>query len=257
MSKKDRQYNSVLSLLEKKGRLSTSDIMSILNVSESTARRVAIALEERGLAIRTFGGIQKPFYNNYYSYDDLEEKMLEQKQRIGQFASTLVTDNDIVFISGGTTVFQMVISLAEKLRDNKVKNMTVITSSFVNVEILAKYCRVILIGGQYRPERRDFAGLIAEKSIRHLSIGKCFMGVDAINTEDGLMSYDIETARIDELVIARSGSVTVLCDSTKIGKKGFITHAPISCVQNIVTDTGIPLPYKAEYEALGIKVYCV
>ena len=201
---KERQHDKVLNLLEN-GRLSTSDIMSALNVSESTARRVAISLEKMGLAVRTFGGIQKAFFNNYYSYDDLEEKMLNQKQRIGQFASTLVENNDIVFISGGTTVFQMVISLAGRLRENKVKNVTVITSSFVNVEILAKYCKVILTGGQYRPERRDFAGLIAEKSIRYLSIGKCFMGVDAINTEDGLMSYDIDTARLDELVILRSG----------------------------------------------------
>ena len=257
MTKKERQHEKVLSLLEKNGRLSTSDIMSTLNVSESTARRVAISLEKKGLAVRTFGGIQKAFFNNYYSYDDLEEKMLNQKQRIGQFASTLVENNDIVFISGGTTVFQMVISLAGRLRENKVKNVTVITSSFLNVEILAKYCKVILTGGQYRPERRDFAGLIAEKSIRYLSIGKCFMGVDAINTEDGLMSYDIDTARLDELVILRSGSVTVLCDSTKIGKKGFITHAPISCVRNMVTDDGIPNSTKAEYEALGIKVHVV
>lgn len=257
MKKKDIQYNNVLNLLDKKGRLSTGDIMSILNISESTARRVAISLEKKGLVIRTFGGIQKPFFNNFYSYDALEEKMLGQKQRIGQFASTLVTDNDIVFISGGTTVFQMVINLAEVLRENKIKNITVITSSFVNVEILAKYCKVILIGGQYRPERRDFAGLIAEKSIKYLSIGKCFMGVDAINTEDGLMSYDIETARLDELVILRSRSVTILCDSTKVGKKGFVTHAPISCVENIVTDKDIPLPSKAEYEALGIKIYAV
>src|SRR5690554_6620872 len=112
MIKKDRQYDKVAGLLEKKGRLGTKDIRSALDVSESTARRVAISLEKRGLAVRTFGGIQKPFFNNYYSYDDLEETMLEQKQRIGQFASTLVEDNDIVFISGGTTVFQMVISLA-------------------------------------------------------------------------------------------------------------------------------------------------
>jgi DeoR/GlpR family transcriptional regulator of sugar metabolism len=230
----------------------------MLNISESTARRMLVNLEQKGLVIRTFGGIQKLALNQHtYSYTKLEQEMIDEKQRIGQFAASFVYDNDVIFISGGTTLLQMSIALDLKLRSKEINNITVLTSSLVNVEVLGNSCKVILTGGEYRPERRDFAGFMAEKLIRTVSLNKCFLGVDGINVQDGLMSYDSETARIDELVISRSSFATVLCDSSKFLKTGFITLAPIHRVKSIITDNGISALSKTEYESLGINVHAV
>lgn len=258
MKKSAAREALVLNALEKHGRLSVSEIISMLNISESTARRMLVNLEEKGLVIRKFGGIQKlPLNQHAYSYVELEQEMIDEKRRIGQFATTIVSDNDVIFMSGGTTALQMAIALEQKLCSKEIRNLTVLTISLVNVEVLADSCKVILIGGEYRPERRDFAGFMAEKLIKTVSINKCFLGVDGINIQDGLMSYDVETARIDELVISRSGLTTVLCDSTKFSKMSFVTLAPIQRANNIITDSGISPAVKTEFEAMGINMYAV
>lgn len=258
MKKSAAREALVLNALEKQGHLSVSDIVSMLNISESTARRMFVNLEQKGLVIRKFGGIQKlPLHQHAYSYTELEQEMIDEKQRIGQYAATIVSDNDVIFISGGTTVLQMAIALEQKLHVKEITNITVLTSSLVNVEVLANSCKVILIGGEYRPERRDFAGFMSEKLIKTVSLNKCFLGVDGINVQDGLMSYDVETARIDELVISRSSLTTVLCDSTKFSKTSFVTLAPIQRANNIITDSGISPLLKTEFESHGINLYAV
>ncbi len=258
MRKTEQQENQLLDALEQHGRLSIAEVVSLLKVSESTARRIIVRLEQKGAALRTFGGIQKPVpYQNTYSYTELEQKMTEEKKCIGQFAGTLVQDRDILFISGGTTVLQMAVSLAQRLKENELHDVTVVTSSFVNVEVLAGRCKVLLIGGEYRPERRDFAGFLAEKMIRSVSLNKCFLGVDGINISDGLMSYDEDTSRIDETVISRSAHTTVLCDSTKFQRTGFVLLAPIQRAHAIVTDAAILPGTKSAFESAGLKVHTV
>jgi len=258
MKKKQLRESQLLDALGKKGHLNINEIIQMLDVSESTARRIIVELEERGLAIRKFGGIQVlPPTQPTYSYTELEQEMIDEKIRIGQFACSLVSDNDVIYLFGGTTTYQMARSLEQKLLKNELRNITVLTTSLANVEVLGNCCKVILIGGEYRPQRRDFAGFIAEKLVKTISISHCFMGVDGINLEDGLMSYDVETARIDELIISRSALTTVLCDSSKFTKMSFISLSPIEKVKNIITDTGISPITKAEFDAKGITLYCV
>jgi len=258
MKRKDLREDQLLSALEKNGKVALSETMSMFDISESTARRMLVNLELQGLAIRMFGGVQKISKNPpVYSYTELEQEMIDEKIRIGQAAAKIVKDNDVIFISGGTTVMQMALSLKEKLQNHEINNLTVLTSSLVIVEILGNDCKLILLGGEYRPRRRDFAGFIAEKLIKTISINKCFIGVDGINLEDGLMSYDVGTARLDELIISRSNIITVLCDSSKFLKTSFVTLAPIDCATGIVTDSGISPLAKAGFEARGIKMYIV
>jgi DeoR/GlpR family transcriptional regulator of sugar metabolism len=258
MRGKDSREKQLLSTLEKQGKVTINETMSMFDISESTARRMLVNLERQGLAIRSFGGIQKlPKVQTIYSYTELEQEMIDEKIRIGQKAVAFVNDNDVIFISGGTTVMQMAISLKEKLLKKEIRNLTVLTSSLVIVELLGNASKLIVIGGEYRPQRRDFAGFMAEKFIKTISINKCFIGVDGINIDDGLMSYDVETARLDELIIQRSNIITVLCDSSKFSKTGFVTLAPIDCATAIVTDAGLSPFVKAEFEAHGIEMHTV
>lgn len=258
MRGKESREKKLLSALERQGKVTLNETMSMFDISESTARRMLVNLELQGLAIRSFGGIQKlPKVQPIYSYSELEQEMIEEKIRIGQKASSLINDNDVIFISGGTTVMQMALTLKEKLQKKEVRNLTVLTSSLVIVELLGGFCKLIVVGGEYRPQRRDFAGFMAEKFIKTVSINKCFIGVDGINLDDGLMSYDVETARLDELIITRSNIITVLCDSSKFSKTGFVTLAPIDCATGIVTDAGLSPFVKSEFEAHGIEMYTV
>jgi DeoR/GlpR family transcriptional regulator of sugar metabolism len=258
MRGKDSREKQLLSTLEKQGKVTINRIMSMFDISASTARRMMMNMEQQGLAIRSLGGIQKlPRIQTIYSYTDLEQENIDEKVRVGQKALSFVQDNDVIFISGGTTVIQMAISLKEKLQKKEIRNLTVLTSSLVIVELLGNTCKLIVIGGEYRPQRRDFAGFMAEKLIKSVSINKCFIGVDGINLDDGLMSYDIETARLDELIIMRSNIIIVLCDSSKFDMTGFVTLAPIDKATMIITDKGLSTFAVSECQAHGIEMFTV
>ena len=58
MKKIERQEQTVLRTLREKNTLTLAQVMELLDVSESTVRRLFVRLEERGVAIRRHGGIQ-------------------------------------------------------------------------------------------------------------------------------------------------------------------------------------------------------
>lgn len=256
MGKKDKRMTEFQNELKRQKSLKISDIESLFHVSESTARRMCAELEEVGCAVRTFGGIQylpeqyKETYQSY-SFDVLTEQYTAEKQRIGAYAAGLVEPGDTIFLSGGTTVCQFAVHLARLLSEREIPDLNIMTNSVANAEILSTVTRVILTGGEYRPSRRDTAGLIGEKSINNARFSKSFIGLDGIDISDGLMTWDIETARIDQLTIKRSDHVYLLTDSSKFKKRTFINYEELSPEYTIITDNGLPEEFQKKARKSG------
>ena len=228
MGKKDKRMLEFQNELKRQKNLKVSDIESLFHVSESTARRMCAELEDSGCAVRTFGGIQylpEQYKDTYQSY---------------AFAAGLVEPGDTIFLSGGTTVYQFALHLSRLLSEREIPDLNIMTNSIANAEILSTSARVILTGGEYRPSRRDTAGLIGEKSISNARFSKSFIGLDGIDISDGLMTWDIETARIDQLTIKRSDQVYLLTDSSKFKKRTFINYEELSPNYTIITDSNLP-----------------
>ncbi len=241
MGKKAERLENFEKTLKQKQYMKLADIVHEFNVSEATARRMCTELEKEGSAIRTFGGIK--YLQNQgiplYSFDTLSKESTEEKKRIGTFAATLVEDNDTIFLSGGTTVFAMAVELANIMQSKKFRGLNIMTNSIVAAEILSPYTPVILTGGEYRPERRDTAGIIGEKAVNNARFSKCFIGVDAIDMKAGLMTWDVETARLDQATLRHSSSVYLLIDSSKFGKRTSINYEEVSPNYSIITDNKI------------------
>ena len=58
MGKVNLRETQLLEELKKRGQLDSKEIIDLFRISESTARRMCVDLERKGLAIRTFGGIR-------------------------------------------------------------------------------------------------------------------------------------------------------------------------------------------------------
>ncbi|SCH61621.1 HTH-type transcriptional repressor glcR [uncultured Ruminococcus sp.] len=219
--------------------LDTAQAMSLLNVSESTARRLFAELEQQNLVIRKYGGIQLAQNGPYdYSFEQSEQAMREEKQRIAQRAMELIECGDILFLDSGTTLQQLCAALACRLRDAELGNVTVVTNSLANLQLLSPYCTVILLGGEYRARRMDFAGFASNKFIQNFHFSKCFLGADGVTLEDGFMGTDADTSSLVELAVARSGDAVVLADSSKLGKRSFVCYAQPEDIGALVTDSG-------------------
>jgi DeoR/GlpR family transcriptional regulator of sugar metabolism len=244
MSKFEERIQRLLHELINVKSMRMEDIQEKFGVSVSTARRMCLELENRGKAFRNIGGIQyipenMETFNKRYSYTDFSTRCFDEKQAIARRAADLVVDGEIIFISGGTTAAHFSKALAERIHRENMINLVAMTNAFNNADILAGYARVIVTGGNYRTMQRDLAGIICEKTIQKSRFNKSFVGVDGIDIEGGLMTFDIDTARIDQLVIANSDHNYILTDHTKFKRSSFISYSRIQDNCTIITDSSI------------------
>ncbi len=239
MTKREIRAIRLLEMLQISKRLEIKAVADTLQVSEATTRRLFAQLEKQGKVIRVHGGVQlAPQLGYDYSYRISAMHRSEQKTRIGNAAAELVKNNERIFLDSGTTVLKLANALSMKIQTGLLSNLVVLTNSLTHIETLARWCKVILIGGEIRVERKDVCGSIAEKTLSLFHLDRAFLGADAINLESGFMSTDERTSKMNEIVMQRTDRALILADSEKFGKSSFITYAALSDAYTIYTDSG-------------------
>jgi len=258
MKKTAVRKEELLSALTQRGKMSIKEISERFDISLPTARRMCSQLFESGLVLRTHGGIRHlPEIKSNYSFDKLMMQNSQEKVRIAQFAATLVSDNQVIFLESGTTIRELAIALAERIHNKQLSKIMVFTNSLINLKILSSVCDVVMIGGLFREERQDFIGYFSERIIRGLRFDYCFIGADAINLQDGMMALDSDTVHFDELLVSRSARLVVLAHSAKFSSHSLISYASINDAYMFVTDSGLPEETAKAYENAGAKIVCV
>ena len=170
MNKYERRTIKLLDMLQLNKRLDVKTVADTLDISEATARRFFSQLEEEGKVIRVHGGVQLAQQLGYdYSFRVQAAHRQDQKALIGARAAELINDNDRIFLDSGTTVLKMAETLSVKLQTGELKGIVVLTNSISHVETIARWCKVILVGGEIRADRLDVCGSVAEKlSLIHI-----------------------------------------------------------------------------------------
>lgn len=239
MSKQLDRENYIMKMLLATGRLSTSEVVEALGVSEATVRRIFVNMESKGKIVRNYGGIILPRSIPEYNFESHNKEAAEEKKDIGKLASTIVEDGDIIYLDCGTTVFNMTLALDERISNHKLNNVTIVTNSMANVLVLTPSisCKVVLIGGMYNGARRDFSGILTETYLQPFHFTKCFLGADGVSSSMQVTSTEVEISQLNKSVMQRSDNTYILIDKSKFGKNSFISYANLSDVTGIVTDS--------------------
>jgi DeoR/GlpR family transcriptional regulator of sugar metabolism len=95
---------------------------------------------------------------------------------------------------------------------------------------------------------------VAEQTIKNMHFAKCFLGVDGIDIEFGLMAIEMETAKMDEMILERSQKRFILATSEKFERRNFIGYASLSMVNCIITDSDLPKSTLSQVAALDIAL---
>lgn len=258
MTKTEQRVTKLLEMLRVHQRVDVKTTTKALEISEATARRLFAQLEKEGDVIRVHGGVQlAPQLGHDYSFRISALHRSEEKTRIGTVVADIVASHDRIFLDSGTTVLKLAEALSLRIQAGHLKNLVVVTNSLTHIETLAKWCKVILIGGEIRIERRDVCGPIAEKTLTIFHVDKAFLGADAISLESGFMTTDERTATICELVIERADKVYVLADSEKFNKTSFLPYAPLNRIDTVFTDQGLDTETLHAYTNAGTYIQIV
>ena len=237
--------------------LTLAEAMELLDVSESTARRMFAQLEHTGAAIRTHGGIrcieQAP---TSYSFEFGAKMNIDKKAAIGAAACDFLEDGDVIFCDSGTTIQCFCAELVHRLRRDRL-NIKVYTNSLANLEILSAYLPVHLVGGEYRANRKDFCGYLAEQALRGVYFTKSFVGADGCVDAAMFTTTDFETMRMNEIAMGNSRKSYMLVDSSKFSLSSHVAYAPAHLIHTIVTDDGIAQETLTKLKKSNANIVCV
>ena len=252
----DEQQEKLLERLTEEKRLSLKEAMDILGASESTARRAFLRLEEGGKAVRVLGGIRyvSPTMTSYDFEAGISEHVTE-KRAIAREAVRLVEEGDVIFCDSGTTIRCMCTELEDRIRKEKI-SVRIYTNSLANLEILSGVTEVTLVGGRFRQNRRDFCGYLADELLSGLHFSKVFVGADGCSEERVFTTTDMETAKMNQIVIENTDAAFMLTDSSKFYSVSHVLYAPAKKFSAVITDSGIAPDVLTRLKTQCRKVIC-
>jgi DeoR family transcriptional regulator, fructose operon transcriptional repressor len=258
LRKSEIRTSQLMEMLQLDKRLGVQSIADSLGVSVATVRRHLARLESDGKVIRTLVGARlSPHLGADYSYHISSTHRGREKALIGQAAAETIVTGDRLFLDSGTTVLKLAESLSLRLQDGTLKSVVVLTNSLALVESLARWCKVILVGGEVRVERRDVWGPITEETLRQFHVSKAFLGADAVHIRGGFMTTDESTAKMNEIVMRNTSHAFVLADAEKFNRDSFIRYAALGDAETIFTDPGVTPEVLAGFRAAGARIQVV
>ena len=241
----------ILEEVRKHGGARVNDLTRKLNVSDMTVRRDLDALAKQGVLEKVHGGAVPVLDASSHEPGFEAKSVLEMtaKEAIAKAAAEMVAPGSAIAISGGTTTYV----LARHLLD--VPDLTVVTNSVRVSDVFDEARRraakgprshrapgtatVVLTGGVRTPSDA-LVGPVADRTIRSLHFDVLFLGVHGISVEAGLSTPNLAEAETNRRLVQAARRVVVVADHTKWGTVGLSSFAPLSEVDTLVTDAGMP-----------------
>ena len=241
----------ILELLEENGSVWVSRLSVELGVTEETVRRDLEKLEAQEALMRTHGGAVPVSQTSYeLSYEKRKRTNVDVKQKLAKAASAHVMAGDTVFLDASTTTFYM----ARELKG--LRNLTVITNSVRIVSELAGCdgIKLIAVGGVVS-DNQSYVGDIAVQTIeREYFAGKMFFSSKGVTAAAGILDSNEFECATKAAMLKNCEEAYYLCDSSKIGKVGFLKLAGFEQIQHVITDAALEEDFANALESWHILV---
>lgn len=237
---KNERITEILQILQNTRYTTVEHLASELHISASSIRRDLATLEERGMVMRSYGGVELVISDNLnIPFAMRLQENSREKKKIAVKAAALVNDGDVVFIDGSTSGYYLIRELTEK------KGITIITNSVNGLYYLSAFqIKTISTGGTVNHENR--AVLVGDEVIRMLSdlrANIAFFSSQALDANGTLFDcYQAEIPVINRMLASASCKV-FLCDSNKIGKISTFKQCTLADLDVIVCDQPLQEQY--------------
>ena len=256
MLRKERQQQ-ILNMLHKQGSVEIPELAEAFGVSIITIRRDFDEMVEEGLIKKVYGGAvlapqttQEPEAQRLF-HTRLEHNHREKKA-IGIAAASLAKEGETIVLNIGTTALE----IAKNLRN--AEDLTVLTNSIpILSELASTRLNVYSLGGKLRGSEFALHGSLAFNSLNNFCVDKAFIGAGGITLENGITDHNRDSAELCSAIVNRSRKTILVTDSSKFGRDASAVVGPLSIVDTIITDSGIPAEYAEGLRSMGIELIIV
>ncbi|RTY84758.1 DeoR/GlpR transcriptional regulator [Flavobacterium sp. GSP27] len=246
---KVERHKYIMGKLHENQKVSTINLALELNISEDTIRRDLIELNKKGLLEKVYGGAF-PVIDKPANIFDITIVNRDKKDIIGNKALSLITDGQVIIMSGGTTNLAFA-----KLIPSDLK-ATIYTYSLPIAMQLSQHSNVelIFIGGKMQKNAMVTIGLDVVHVLSKLKADICFMGASSINVRLGLTEMGYEVSIVKKAMMKASDKVVTMVSSEKLNTKMPYVVSELNQLNTLITDLNPKNPILEEYIKAGVQV---
>ncbi|MEO6228483.1 MAG: DeoR/GlpR family DNA-binding transcription regulator [Ferruginibacter sp.] len=228
LSKKERK-DLIVKQVNIHTRLMFTELVNLINVSEDTIRRDVNELTEDGQLIKIKGGAMSAGYNNSAGKEIYAQS---GKTIIAEKALSLLKDDMIVLLGGGTTIREFIKKIPVTLK------ATFITVNPVSaVELLHKpLIKTIMIGGQISGYSQMVISFEAFEYLKNIKADLCIIGTNSIDVENGLTDSDWETIQVKKAMLKAAEKIAVFAISEKLDSAMQLKIAGLDEINYLITE---------------------
>jgi len=248
MLKRERQAY-ILHQVNLHNKVLSTDLSQHINVSDDTIRRDLQELAEAGKLIKVHGGALSPSFHHGH-HTSREVYSYTQKKIIAQKAASLIQDGMFVLTGGGTTIIELARALPMNLHATFISGSIPAIFEYMNHPNID----VIVIGDKISKNSKITVGMEAISRIRQLNADLCFLGINAINTENGVSDSDWEVVQIKRAMIESARKLVCLTIAEKINSQQPIQVCSCQKIDTLITELSPDEPLLAPYKEAGIKL---
>lgn len=246
MLKVERQ-SIILDELRYHSRVKSSQLCEILRVSEDTVRRDLIDLEDKGQLKKVHGGAITLSFIPSFKRREVQE--IQTKHIIAKKALSLVKENQVLIIDGGTSNLQLINLLPDDIK------LTVFTNSIPVASKLCEFPNIdgILLGGNILRKGHSTVGAQALESLQEIHADLCFLGITSVDPEFGLSEANRKETSIKKAIIDASNQVVSMVISSKLNTRQPFKVCDVGCLDIIVTELDKEDDLLRPYRQIGIN----
>lgn len=226
------RHEKLLAYLAKHKSIRVSQASEWLGVTEKTIRLDLERLEERKLLKRVHGGaVLMETDTSLFPIQEREQRNEKEKHDIAEKAKSLICENDVILLDGGSTT----LALAERLGD---KPMTVITNDIriANALYEKEAIQLILLGGTRLGTSSALYSQQTTAMLKSLYVQKVFLGATGVSLDHGLSILNSFHYEWKRAAINCGRKTILLSDSSKFGQVGLMRFADITEIDELVSD---------------------
>lgn len=248
MLKRERQAY-ILHQINLRNKVLSADLSQDIHVSDDTIRRDLLELAEAGKLIKVHGGaLSTSFHSGHLASQGIYS--YAQKRAIAQKAASLIQDGMFVLTGGGTTIIEMARALPKNLHATFITGSIPVIFEYMNHPTI----EVIAIGGKVSKHSKITVGLEAISRIREIRADLCFLGINAINLENGVSDNDWDVVQIKKAMVESSQKLVCLTIAEKMNSQQPIQVCGCSKIDTFITERSPDDALLQPYREAGIRV---
>lgn len=250
MNKKMERQEKLLQIIKTQGMLSVKSLASMLTVSEMTVRR---DLKDLHCENGSTDSIQRDCADGNYSLLAAAQKAYRQKERIGQFAASLIASGDVIIIDTGSTTARMLPHIPSN------HNLTVVCyNANVMLELRGRQgIQLFMCGGVYHENTEMFESVESIQFIKRIRANKVFLSAAGVHEQLGITcanNYEVPTKNA---IIKSASEKILMADSSKFGQIRSSYFCELSDINTIITDTDLSADWRERILSKGIVLHLV